>query len=177
MAGNPCIQCRVSPEAKVRLHAIAEQCGVTESDLLKKLVNVALLQSTGTPDSKPAPQIDAVPRNARLFVRLRPDDRVLLRERAAARGMAAATYASIVLQTHLRGAARVPDREFAELKRSVAELGAIGRNLNQIARVANVTGQVTGPNWQDLQALLRACKALRDHVKELVRANTASWET
>ena len=161
----------------MRLHAIAEQRGVTESALLKKFVDVALLQNAGTLDSDIAEQVDAVPRNARLFVRLRPDDHVLLRERAATRGMAAATYASIVLRTHLRGVARIPDREFAELKRSVAELGAIGRNLNQIARVANATGQVTGPSRQDLQALLRACSALRDHVKELVRANASSWET
>jgi hypothetical protein len=139
-------------------------------------VDVALLQSAGAPDLVLAGQADAVCRNARLFVRLRPDDHVLLRERAAARGMGAATYASIVIRTHLRGATRIPDREFAELKRSVAELGAIGRNLNQIARVANATGQVTGPNRQDLQAILRACTALRDHVKELVRANTASWD-
>ncbi len=161
----------------MRLHAIAEQRGVTESSLLKKFVDVALLQSSGAPDSKVARQVDTVLRNVRVFVRLRPDDHVLLRDRAAARGMAAATYASIVLRTHLRGVARIPDREFAELKRSVAELGAIGRNLNQIARVANATGQVTGPNRQDLQALLRACSALRDHVKELVRANASSWET
>jgi hypothetical protein len=91
--------------------------------------------------------------------------------------MAAATYASIVLRTHLRGVARIPDREFVELKRSVAELGAIARNLNQIARVANGAGRMTGPSVQDLQALLRACVALRDHVKELLQANTASWDT
>jgi Bacterial mobilisation protein (MobC) len=177
MAGNPCIQCRVSYEVKARLHAIAEERGVTESALLKKFVDIALLQSAGTLDSNLGPKVEAAPRNARLFVRTRPDDHVLLRERAAARGMAAATYASIVLRTHLRGVARIPDREFAELKRTVAELGAIGRNLNQIARVANTAGQVTGPNRQDLQAILRACTALRDHVKELIRANAASWDT
>lgn len=159
------------------MHAIAEERGVTESALLKKFVDVALLQSAGTLDSNLDPKVEAVPRNARLFVRLRPDDHILLREHAAARGMAAATYASIVLRTHLRGIARIPDREFAELKRSVAELGAIGRNLHQVARVANATGYVSGPNRQDLQAVLRACTALRDHVKGLIRANTASWNT
>ena len=159
------------------LHAIAAQRGVTESALLKKFVDVALLQSAGAPDSNVARQGDAATRNARLFVRLRPDDHVLLRDRAAARGMAAATYASIVLRTHLRGVARIPDREFAELKRAVAELGAVGRNLNQIARVANETRRVNGPSTQDLQAVLRACTALRDRVKELLHANTVSWET
>ena len=82
--GNPCIQCRVSPETKMRLHAIAEERGVTESAFLKKLVDVALLQGAGTPGTSLAREVDAVPRNARLFVRLRPDDRVLLRERASA---------------------------------------------------------------------------------------------
>lgn len=177
MSGNPCIQCRVSHEAKARLQAIARDRGVTESDLLKKLVDVALLQSAGSSDLSVAEPLVAVSRNARVFVRLRPEDHVLLRERAAGRGMAAATYASIVLRTHLRSVARIPDREFAELKRAVAELGAIGRNLNQIARVANETRRVSGPSTQDLQAVLRACTALRDRVKDLLHANTSSWET
>jgi hypothetical protein len=174
MAGNPCIQCRVSREAKARLHAIADERGVTESALLKKLVDVALLQSTGVHAAEP---LGAVSRNARAFVRLRPEDHFLLRERATARGMAAATYASIVLRTHLRGVARIPDREFAELKRAVAELGALGRNLNQIARVANETRRANRFSTQDLQAVLRACTALRDRVKELLHANAVSWES
>ncbi len=91
--------------------------------------------------------------------------------------MAAATYASTLLRTHLRAVARLPERELGELKRSVAELGAIGRNLNQIARVANQTGRVTGPSVQDLHALLRVCTALKDHVKALIDSNTASWDT
>lgn len=119
MAGNPCIQCRVSREAKARLHAIAHERGVTESDLLKKLVDVVLLQSAGTPDLNGTEQAGAASRSARVFVRLRPEDHILLRERAGGRGMAAATYASIALRTHLRGVARIPDREFDELKRAV----------------------------------------------------------
>jgi len=55
--------------------------------------------------------------------------------------MAAATYASTLLRTHVRGVARLPEREQSELKRSVAELSAIGRNLNQLARVANQAGR------------------------------------
>ena len=159
------------------MHAIAHDRGVTESDLLKKLVDVALLHSAGGPELTTAEPAGAVSRNSRVFVRLRAEDHVLLRERAAGRGMAAATYASIVLRTHLRGVARIPDREFAELKRAIAELGTIGRNLNQIARVANETRRVSGPSTQDLQAVLRACTALRDRVKDLLHANTASWET
>jgi hypothetical protein len=76
MAGNPCIQCRVSREAKARLHAIAQDRGATESELLKKLVDVALLQSTGMRDLTVAEPVGAVSRNARVFVRLRPAPRM-----------------------------------------------------------------------------------------------------
>jgi hypothetical protein len=66
--------------------------------------------------------------------------------------------------------------ELLALKRSVAELGAIGRNLNQIARALNQGGKPSGPGRADLQALLRVGEGLRDHVKALLRANQISWE-
>lgn len=120
MNAHPLIAARVTPETKLRLHALAEQHHITEPALLKRLIDLALLQTTGVTDSQSAEPIEPVSRNARVFVRLRPDDHVLLRERAASRGMASATYASIVLRTHLRAVAPIPEREFAELKRSVA---------------------------------------------------------
>lgn len=136
-----------------------------------------LLQTVGVTAEVVAEPIEPVARGARIYVRLRPEDHVLLRERAAGRGMAAATYASFLLRAHLRAVTPLPDRELAELKRSVAALGAIGRNLNQIARAANQTGRLSGPSVGDLRQLLRACEVLRDHVKAFVNVNTASWET
>jgi len=62
------------------------------------------------------------------------------------------------------------------LKRSVAELGVIGRNLNQIARAANQGTKPDGPGREDLRAMLRVVEALRDHVKALLRANQLSWQ-
>jgi len=159
------------------LREIAQEHQLTESALLKRLVETALLQTAGMTTLAVSKSVEPVMRGARLYVRLRPEDHVLLRERATGRAMAAATYASFLLRAHLRAVAPLPDRELAELKRSVAELGAIGRNLNQIARVANQTGRMNGPTGQDLRALLRACEALRDHVKGLIRANSASWAT
>jgi hypothetical protein len=82
----------------------------------------------------------------------------------------------MVLRAHLRALARLQDRELAELARAVAALTVIGRNLNQIARVADHSGSADGPNATDLRSLLRALEGLRDHVKALIRANIASWE-
>jgi hypothetical protein len=177
MAANPCVQCRVTQQTKTRLRALAQEHRLTESALLKRLVETALLQTVGVTADVLAEPVEPVARDARLYVRLRPEDHLLLRERATGRGMAAATYASFLLRSHLRAVTPIPDREVAELKRSVAALGMIGRNLNQIARVANQTGRVSGPSLGDLRQLLRACAVLRDHVKELIRANVVSWET
>ncbi|MEJ1962926.1 MAG: plasmid mobilization relaxosome protein MobC [Gammaproteobacteria bacterium] len=159
------------------MHALAQQRRLSDSAFLQKLVELALLQHTGVSEAQLTQPVVQVARGARLYVRLREDDHLLLRERAEGRGLAAATYASMVLRAHLRGLAPLPDRELAELKRAVAALTAIGRNLNQIARVANQSGKSETPTTTDLRALLRALEGLRDHVKGLIRANVLSWET
>ena len=73
--------------------------------------------------------------------------------------------------------APLPDRELAELRNAVGALGAVGRNLNQISRVAHRTGRVEGLTTADLRAMLAAFERLRAHFKGLIEANIASWET
>ena len=90
--------------------------------------------------------------------------------------MPSATYVSVLVRSHLRNLAPLPKEELLALKRSVAELGAIGRNLNQIARVFNQGAKPVGPGRGELTAMLRVAEGLRDHVKALLRANQASWE-
>ncbi|MBL8265037.1 plasmid mobilization protein [Steroidobacter sp.] len=76
-------------------------------------------------------------RGSRTCVRLHPDDRLLLSERAASRQMAVATYISVLVRAHLRNPSPLPKAELMALKQSVAELGAIGRNFNQLTRLAH----------------------------------------
>jgi hypothetical protein len=91
--------------------------------------------------------------------------------------MPTSTYVSLLVRAHLRALTPLPTAELAALKRSVAEVGAIGRNLNQIARAVNQGQWPNGPTKADLQAMLRALVGLRDHVKGLINANLASWDT
>lgn len=112
---------------------------------------------------------------SRLNVRLRTEDRLLLHERAAARGMASATYLSVLVRAHLRSLAPLPKEELLALKRAVGELGAIGRNLNQVARAANEGRPIAGIGRDEFRAVLKICEALRDHTKNLIKTNTASW--
>jgi hypothetical protein len=162
-------------ETKERFAAIARHEGLSESAMLKRLVDL-VLQTAGAREALaiPAPRLSR--RGSRVTVRLRADDQVLLRERAAARAMPPATYVSVLTRAHLRGLAPLPKEELQALKRTVSELGSIGRNLNQIARAANQGERVSGLGREELKAMLRVCGGLRDHVKGLLSANVRSWD-
>lgn len=176
MATNALIAARVAPGTKAAFRALAQREHMTESALLKQLLGVILRPNDG-PSSASAHRTETVGRQSRLSVRLHADDHLLLRERSAARGMPAATYVSVLVRAHLRALAPLPREELLELKRSVTELAAIGRNLNQIARVAHQNGRVMGPTRDDLRAMLKVCEGLRDHARELVKANLTSWQS
>ena len=109
-------------------------------------------------------------------MRLRPDDFRLLRERAEVRKIRPATYISLFVRAHLRNLSALPTEELAALKRSVAEVGAIGRNLNQIARAMNRGERAGDLAIAYLQGLLKVLAGLRDHTKALIMANALSWE-
>lgn len=142
MACDHLISVRVDEGTKRRFRALASRQGVNESALLKRLLDVALL---GTDDGVVGDgPVTAVARDARLYVRVSPRDRRLLIERAGRRDLRAATYVSLLIRAHLLNAAPLPDAELAALKRSVAALAAIGRNLNQFVRAVQGGGQSPG---------------------------------
>jgi hypothetical protein len=174
MAATSCIQCRIDPQLKLRLRAVALQQGLTESGLLKRLVIAAVGVAPATDADILA--VEPVGPRARVYVRLRPGDHAMLRERAATRGLSSATYVSMLVRTHLCGVPPLPDRELADLGASVAALGAVGRNLNVIARIAHRTGRIDGLSTQDLKGILVVLDRFRLHFKAVIEANIASWE-
>jgi hypothetical protein len=179
MVATQFLKTRVPPDIKNRVQQAASQQLITESVWLKRLVIQALRDSVESDSNQLGRASSTDPpgaRHARLYVRLRDEDRLLLRERATARGMAVAAYVSVLVRSHLRNLAPLPKEELLTLKRSVAELGAIGRNLNQIAKAANQGGKPSGPEREGLRAMLRVAVGLRDHVKALLKANQTSWD-
>jgi hypothetical protein len=139
----------VTRETKQRFAGVARHQGLSDSALLKRLVDLMLRASSA----------GIVASDVRL------DDQVVLRERAAARGMPPATYVSVLTRAHLRGLAPLPNAELLALKQAVAELRDMGRKL-----------RAAGPSRDDARALLRVCEGLRDHVKGLIRGNLTSWK-
>jgi|SRR5579862_3256743 len=121
MSADAFIQCRVTSEIKALIQAVADRERITESALVRQLLETVLRTSTvGTDPGVGLPA--KVSREARLSVRLAPDDRALLGERAAARDMAAATYVSVLVRAHLRALSPLPQAELMALKRAIADL-------------------------------------------------------
>jgi hypothetical protein len=174
MAASAFIHLRVTQETKLRLRALAQREGQTESALLKQLLGV-MLRSMGDEVLSEPRRDEGGLRQARLTVRLQPSDHVLLRDRAAARAMPVATYVSVLVRAHLRSLTPLPKDELLALKRSIAELAAIGRNINQIAKVANEGGGFPGSVREEFRAMLRISEALRENTKALLKANLRSW--
>ncbi len=176
------LKTRVSLEKKALIQSAAEKAYLSEAAWFRRAVDRAL-RVDGTAPQRAAEALNdrRSPRDTgrartRVYVRLHPDDSLLLRDRAAARSLPRATYVSVLVRAHLRNLSPLPQSELTALKSAVTELGAIGRNLNQIARAANMSGRLDGPSRSDLAALLRVCESLRVHVKELLKTNERSWQ-
>jgi len=176
MIADSLITARVTSEMKERFRTVACYQGLSESTLLKRLVEAALLTAAAVRPQVPE-SIEPVAVGGKISVRLRTDDLLLLRERAKARAMPTSTYMSLLLRSHLRSVTPLPTAELDVLKRSVAEISAIGRNLNQIARAVNQGEGPTVASKADLQALLRALNGMRVHIKSLINSNLESWRS
>ena len=181
MGATEVLATRITPDIKERVIGLVRDEFLTESIWLRRLVLREL--RTAQPHGerhRAGARGQCVERRApgsSLYVRLRPEDRLLLHERAGARGMASATYVSVLVRSHLRSLPPLPKDELVALKRAVGELGAVGRNLNQIARAANQGARGGSIGQDEFRAILKICEALRDHTKSLIKSNTASWSS
>jgi len=187
MACTEFLKARVSPEIKLQAKIVAERDLVSEATWLKRLVlrEIRACESGRGSEGEPS-RAEGIRRPGReahgpnicgkpMLVRLRSEDKLLIDARAEARGMRPATYASVLLRSHLRGLTPLPKDELLTLKRSIALLASIGRNINQIAKAANGGGRIPDSVGTEFRAMLKICVALRDDTKVLLKANETSW--
>ena len=175
MVADSLITARVTSEMKERFRAVACYQGLSENNASEALggggaADYGCSKTAGTGVDEPA----AV--GGKISVRLRTDDLLLLRERAKARAMPMSTYVAPHPLTPTVGEP-LPTAELDVLKRSVAEIGAIARNLNQIARTVNQGEGSSGANKAHLQALPCALNGMRVHIKSLINSNLESWRS
>jgi hypothetical protein len=187
MSCTEVVKARVTVETKREIADAAARENLTESAWLKRLL-IREMRAVRDPEStQSAPRRgDGVRRHGGhrggpcerpILIRLRTEDRLLLDARSEARGMRPATYVAVLTRSHLRRLAPLPKDELLALRRSIGELAAIGRNLNQIARAANDGGRLPGSAREEFRAMLKVCEALRDNTKGLLKVNLTSWES
>jgi hypothetical protein len=173
------LKARVTSETKLRAKAVADRELLSEAAWLKRLI-LREIRAAGDRERTPVQGTVAQGRKGAgkpMLVRLRNEDRLLLDARAEARGMRPATYASVLLRSHMRQLTPLPKEELLALKRSISLLTAIGRNINQIAREAGQGGRIADSAGAEFRAMLKICIALRDNTKALLKTNETSWET
>jgi predicted DNA-binding protein len=176
MSADAFIQVRVAPEVKARLQALAEREHITESALVRQLLITMLRVQVSAEESEPEVTV-AISRDSRVWVRLRLEDRKLLKAQARARGVPSATYVALLVRSHLHAVAPLPEGEMLAVKQSISELRSIRRDLNMMARTMGRDGTGPQPGQRDVLRLMKVGEVLLDRIKALYVANAKAWET
>jgi hypothetical protein len=165
----------VSPATKQRVQDAAKSQHLAEAAWLRQVIESKLEGAVSATRSDVIADESELGR--RISVRLLAGDRLLLRERATARGTAPATYVSILIRSHLRQLTPLPKDELRAFREQVRELRTIGRNINQIARALNRAEFEDASIRDDLRSFLKVATAMREATRALLKANSKSWET
>lgn len=174
MATRHFLHTTVTAQTKRLIKAAAQAELITSSAWLRRVAMRALGSQPRAIERSESADVSADLRDRRLHVRISPEDSLLLKARALARGIRPATYIAVLLRSHLRSLSPLPQDELLALKSAVSELGAVARDLHRIAHVLEQERRaVVHP---DIRSVARLCQALRSDTKELIRANVNSWE-
>ena len=99
------------------------------------------------------------------------------KEKGKAKGMATSRWIAALVQSNIAKNPVMADQELNNLKASIRELNAIGRNINQMARALNESRNNTDKvNLDTLYLLGDSLKRNLSAVRELVRASQKVWE-
>ena len=101
----------MTAETKRGINAAAVAELITPTAWLRRVVIRALASQPRVLERSESDEVSADLRDRRLFVRISPEDSLLLKARALARGMRPATYLAVLLRSHLRSLSPLPKDE------------------------------------------------------------------
>ncbi|MBU9443917.1 MobC family plasmid mobilization relaxosome protein [Burkholderia multivorans] len=172
---KPLLSGRVDPDLKNAFATVAKEQGVTEARLLEIVVAAFLRRTPPIPAPEPAPESEGV-KTKDVRVRLAPFKYRELERLASLRHWSRGTYLAYLFDVHLSGQPRLTEEELQALREATAQLSAVGRNVNQIARALNTSldeaHQAQALNFEHLKRLIDLERA---RVKAVIRANLKSW--
>lgn len=172
------IKTRVPDDIKANFIKLAENQGLTESELLRLLITNAL--SNQEPQITPKEKgidIEIVDIEiTELKIRLPKFLIVQAKAKAQTQGMATTRWIKSLVQSNLIQPPVLIDSAIIALKESDRELAAVGNNLNQIARKLNESiFKIEWVKIEKLEEVRREVKSVRTAIDELIRVSRNGW--
>lgn len=113
----------------------------------------------------------------KITVRLGASEALLVSELAEREGFATSRWIAALVRSRLVAEPQLNRAEIQALADANGQLGAIGRNVNQIARALNsLEHPAMAYDKEVLEDLREALKAHRDAISKLILANTERWQ-
>ncbi len=165
-------------DLKAPWQAWCEQQGVTPSHAFRNALRQAMDRRTGR---APASRLRVIPKReratARLELNLTTSELAALKKMAGHEGYIPTKWLVAMVRTKLTGQPQVGQAELERLTRSNQQLLALGRNLNQIAKVLNTSPQNRdGFRVEVITELSRVIRAHTDKVSDVLRGTVERWQ-
>ena len=181
------ISYRVDDDTKATFIKMAQNKGLTESEFLGEIVNLAINNPSSDKESKATPKKEMVD-----FSHMRKTEGELkitalkiylpnflieaAKERAKANGMATSRWIKSLVQSNLNGQPVLTESAVDAIRDSNREIAAIGNNINQIARKLNESVfNADMVKIKKLEEIDFAIDSLRAELKNLVKVSRDGW--
>ena len=165
------VEIRLTDDEKSSWKQYCHDLGVTESGMMRQLIKSATPDVANTDDFKPA-------RTNKITIRL--SDNEIEKLEAQAKGEGYLTPTSWVKASVVASLQRSPiltESETHALRESNRQLAALGRNLNQIARVLNIEFRESDKITKEMIELLSGqINQHRSKVHQLINQSHRRWE-
>ena len=164
------VQVRLKENEKNAWKKYCQNLGETEANMLRKMMNLALKDEGYIPENK----VQKQSKKAVVSFRVSDEDRTKIFERSASEGYnVPSQWARSVIKYALNSDPILPDNAVYALRESNRQLAAIGRNLNQIARVLNTDHSAVNALKENMIiALSTTIQEHRKTVTDLIHYNS-----
>ncbi|HWX36602.1 MAG TPA: hypothetical protein VNZ53_55460 [Steroidobacteraceae bacterium] len=170
----PSITARPTPQEKRSFAEVAAKLRVSESTLA--LIAIRTMLNSDVSDLPPRAS-SSNPAVDRITIRLRPGDRLAIRNRAAERRMKDSAYIAALVRGHVAANPPLATHELAVFKAAVSVLAAFSRLLARTAREAAQAGVLTRDLQQDLSCTRALVADVERRMHEFARAALVTWES
>ena len=173
---KPRLVARVDEKTKAAFDERAATLRLTSSGLLEQVVAAFLQMDPPKAGQLETPEPGSTKGRQKIDTRLSPKEVEALDALSQEMGWSRSKYLAQLFRVHLSGEPRFSEKEMLELRQVTMQLGAIGRNINQIARALNVSldnaNQAHAVQWEVMHKVI---DVHRKYVKALVKGNLDYW--